>query len=69
MELQKIFGYGVLKVILSSLQLTYQEKIILKQTGFPENLKIVQNDNLILRYLLKLLISSVTQNSIFLLPE
>ena len=69
MKLQKKYGYGVLKVILSSLQLTYQENIMLKKTGFPEKLTIIQNGNLILRYLLKLLISLVTQKLIFLLPE
>ena len=61
MKLQKKYGYGVLKIILSSPQLTYQENTISKHTGFLENLTIIQNGNLILRYLLKLLISLPTQ--------
>ena len=68
MELQRKYGYGVLKVNFSSLQLTYEENAILKQIGFPENLTIIQNGNLILRYLLKILISLAIQKLIFLLP-
>ena len=40
MNLQKKYGYGVL-----SLQLTYQENTVLKQTGFLENLTVIQNGN------------------------
>ena len=69
MKLQKKYGYGVLKTILSFVQLTYQENTILKYTGFPENSTIIWNDNLILKYLLKLLIILATQILIFLLPE
>ena len=68
MELQRKYGYGVLKANYSSLQLTYEENAILKQIGFPENLTIIQNGNLILRYLLKILISLAIQKLIFLLP-
>ena len=45
MNLRKKYGYGVLKIILSSLQLTYQKNKILKQTSFLENLTIIQNGN------------------------
>ena len=69
MKLQKKYGYGVLKIILSSLHLTYQEITILKETSFPENLTIIQNGNLIQKYLLKLLISLATQKLIFLLQK
>ena len=41
MKLQKKYGYGVLKTILSFVQLTYQENTILKYTGFPENSTII----------------------------
>ena len=41
----------------------------MKQTGFPEYVTIIQNGNLILKYLLELLISFATQKRIFLLPE
>ena len=68
MELQRKYGYGVLKANYSSLQLTYEENAILKQIGFPENLTIIQNGNLILRYLLKILISLAIKKLIFLLP-
>ena len=44
-EIAKEIWLWFLKVILSSLQLTYQENTILKQTGFPENLTIIQNGN------------------------
>ena len=40
-----------------------------KQTHFLENLTVMQNDNLLRRYLLKFLISLPTQKLIFLLPE
>ena len=46
-----------------------QENRILKLTNFLGNLTIIQNGNLILRYLLKLLISLAPQKLIFLLPE
>ena len=49
MKLRMKYGYGVLKIILSSLLLTYQESTILKQTGFTENLTIMQSGNLILK--------------------
>ena len=45
MNLQKKYGYGVLKIIILSLQLTYQENTVLKQTGFLENLTVIQNGN------------------------
>ena len=50
MKSQKKYGCSVLKIILSSLWHECQENIILKQTSFLENLTIIQNDNLILRY-------------------
>ena len=49
MKLPKRYGYGVLKMVLSSL----------RHTRFLEN---VQNINLILRYILKLLVSLATSN-------
>ena len=61
-ETAKKYGYDVLKIILSSLQLTYLENTISRQISFLENLTIIQNVNLILRYLLKLLISLTSQN-------
>ena len=64
MKFQNKYGYGVLKIIILSLQLTYQKNTILKQTGFLENLTIIQNGNLIVRYLSKLLISLATQKLI-----
>ena len=43
MKLSKKYGYGVLKIILSSLRYAYQENTVLKQTSFSENLTIIQN--------------------------
>ena len=68
-KLQKEYGFGVLKIIFSSLHHTYQENTILKLTYFLENLTLIENGNIILRYLLKLLISWATQKLIFFLPE
>ena len=64
-NLQKKYSYGVLKIILLSLRHTYEENTILKQTSFLENLTIIQNSNVILRYLLKFLIRFATQKLIF----
>ena len=64
MKLQKIYGYGVFKND-SFMLFTYQENTILQQASFLENWTIIQNSNLILRYLLKLLISLSTQKLIF----
>ena len=52
MKLPKRYGYEVLKIILSSL----------RHTSFLENVTIIQNINLILRYILKLLVSLATSN-------
>ena len=63
---EKIILYKIiLKLILSSLRHTYQENTILRQTSFLENLTVIQNGNLILRYLLKLRISLTTQKTFF----
>ena len=56
-------------LILLSLELTYQENTISKQKSVLENLKIMQNGNLIIRYLLKLLVCLTIQKLIHLLPE
>ena len=42
MNVQKKYGYNVLKTILLSLRHTYQENTILKKTSFVENLAIIQ---------------------------
>ena len=57
------------KIVVSYMRHIFQENPILKQTSFLENLTVIQNSNLILRYLLKLLISLATQKLIFLLAE
>ena len=65
--MQKKYSYenNYNKIIISSQRHTYQENKILKQTSFLENLTIIQNANLIVRYLLKFLISLATHKLIF----
>ena len=46
MKLQKKYGCGILKIILSILRHKCQENTIMKQTSFLENLTIIQNGNL-----------------------
>lgn len=70
MKLKKKYGYSVFIIILSSLQLTYQEKTILKKISFLENLTIIKTSTLIIIYLLKLIIISLaTHKFMFLLLE
>ena len=44
-DLAKQIWFGVLKIILLPLQVTYQENAILKKTNFLENLTVIQNGN------------------------